>query len=261
VKQSSNSLLSITACDSYTSPSNNYVWTTTGTYSDTIPNSMGCDSIITVDLTILNHSNATLNVTECNNYTSPSGNYIWNTSGIYFDTIPNSSGCDSIITINLTINSVDTTVTANPPLLTANAIGANYQWMYCDSVIIQGEVNQVFLATVNGSYSVIVLQNGCIDTSFCYSVLNVGINENVHSNDFFIFPNPSSNHLIFLFGARITKGYIMVSNTLGESVYAQNIFNESKKEIKLKNISEGIYFVKVFDGEKYYCKKIIVDQD
>jgi hypothetical protein len=259
VNQSSNSLLSITECDSYTSASNNYVWIVTGTYSDTIPNSVGCDSIITIDLTILNHSNATLNVTECNSYISPSGNYTWNTSGIYFDTIPNSSGCDSIFTINLTINSVDATVTANPPLLTANAIGANYEWIYCDSVIIQGEVNQVFLATANGSYAVIVSQNGCIDTSLCYPVYNVGMNEHIYSNDFYIFPNPSSNNLIVSFGSMITKGNIMVSNTLGESVYAQSIFNESKKEINVENISSGIYFLKVFDGEKSYCKKIIVE--
>lgn len=261
VNQSLNSLLSITECDNYTSPSNNYIWTTSGTYSDTIPNSMGCDSIITIDLTILNHSNATLNVTECNNYTSPSGNYTWNTSGIYFDTIPNSSGCDSIITIDLTINSVDTSVTANPPLLTANTIGANYQWIYCDSVIIQGEVNQDFLATANGSYAVIITQNGCIDTSLCYSVYNVGRNEHIYSNDFYIFPNPSSNTLIVSFGSIITKGCIIVSNTLGESIYVQNIFNESKKEINVKNISSGIYFLKVFNEEKYNCKKLIVVHD
>ncbi len=261
VKQSSNSLLNITECDSYTSPSNHYIWTTSGIYSDTIPNSIGCDSIITIDLTILYHSTDSLNVTECNNYTSPSGNYTWTTSGIFFDTIPNSSGCDSIITINLTINSVDTSVTVNPPLLSAYAIGANYQWIYCDSVIIPGEVNQIFVATANGSYSVIISQNDCVDTSFCYSIMNVGINENVQSNTFFIFPNPSSNHVIISFGARITNGYIMISNTLGENVYVQNIFNESKEEINLKNISNGIYFVKVFDGEKYYCKKLIVEHD
>jgi hypothetical protein len=253
--------LNVVSCENYTSPSGNYTWTSSGIYTDTLVNIAGCDSVITINLTILNHSNATLNVTECNNYTSPSGNYTWNTSGIYFDTIPNSSGCDSIITINLTINSVDTTITANLPLLQANATGANYQWMYCDSAIIQGEVNQIFLVTANGSYAVIISQNGCIDTSVCYLVYNLGINEHIHSNDFYIFPNPSSNNLIVAFGSIITKGYIMVSNTLGESVYAQNIFNESKKEINVENISSGIYFLKVFNGEKYYGKKIIIEKD
>lgn len=259
VYQSSNSLLSITACESYTSPSNNYVWYNSGIFSDTIPNALGCDSVITIDLTILNNSNAALNITECNNYTSPSGNYSWTTSGIYFDTIPNSSGCDSIVTINLTINSADITVTANPPMLSSNATGANYQWMYCDSIIIQGEVNQIFLASANGSYAVIILQNGCIDTSLCYPVNNVGINEPFYSNHFYIIPNPTSNNLIVSFGSTITKGYIMVSNTLGENVYSQNIFNETKKEINIENISSGIYFVKIFDGEKSYCKKLIVE--
>ena len=34
---------------------------------------------------------------------------------------------------------------------------------------------------------------------------------------------------------------------------------EAKEEIKVKNISQGIYFVRVIDGEKSYCKKLIVE--
>ncbi len=48
---SSNSI-SETACDSYTSPSGKYTWTESNIYTDTIPNVNGCDSIITIDLTI-----------------------------------------------------------------------------------------------------------------------------------------------------------------------------------------------------------------
>lgn len=261
VKQNSNALLNIIECDGYISPSGNYIWNATGIYSDTIPNIQGCDSIIIIDLTILNHTNASLNIIECDLYTSPSGNYIWNATGIYFDTIPNFSGCDSLITINLTINTVDTAVSVNPPLFYANANGANYQWMHCDSLIIQGEVNQIFVATANGSYAVIISQNGCVDTSFCHSIFNVGIEENIHSNDFFIFPNPSSYNLTISFSRMISKGSVIISNTLGKIVYAQDILNESKKDIHFENISSGIYFVKVIDGEKIFCKKLIVKHD
>ena len=38
-------------CDSYTSPSGK-TWTTSNTYSDTIANTAGCDSVITVNLTV-----------------------------------------------------------------------------------------------------------------------------------------------------------------------------------------------------------------
>ncbi len=51
-------------------------------------------------------TNSSISVTQCSNYTSPSGNYTWNSSGTYNDTIPNAAGCDSVITINLTINTL-----------------------------------------------------------------------------------------------------------------------------------------------------------
>ena len=57
------------------------------------------------------------------------------------------------------------------------------------------------------------------------------------------------------------KGNVEILNILGENVFVDNIFKESQKKINLKDIAEGIYFVKVFDGEKYYCKKIIIEQN
>ncbi|GAB4252024.1 MAG: hypothetical protein Kow0079_06470 [Vicingaceae bacterium] len=50
------------------------------------------------------NTSSTISPTACNSYTSPSGNYTWTTSGTYMDTIPNAAGCDSIITIQLTIS-------------------------------------------------------------------------------------------------------------------------------------------------------------
>jgi hypothetical protein len=94
--------ISETVCDSYTSPSGK-TWTASGSYYDTIPNSFGGDSIILVDLTVLESSTSTINETVCDSYTSPSGK-IWTTSGTYLDTIPNAAGCDSVITIELTVN-------------------------------------------------------------------------------------------------------------------------------------------------------------
>ena len=62
----------------------------------------------------------TINPVACFSYISPSSNYTWTTSGTYMDTIRNALSCDSIITVNLIINTVDTTVTLNyeTPFLT-----------------------------------------------------------------------------------------------------------------------------------------------
>ncbi len=93
--------LSDTACDFYNTPSG-IIYNSTGTYLDTVLSSTNCDSIITIALTIKNSTSSTITDTLmcASAYTSPSGNsYIYN--GTYLDTVPNSVGCDSLITINL----------------------------------------------------------------------------------------------------------------------------------------------------------------
>ena len=93
--------ISETVCDSYTSPSGK-IWTSTGSYFDTIPNSFGGDSIILVDLTVLESTSSSITETVCDSYISPSGK-TWTVTDIYTDTIPNAAGCDSVITVDLTV--------------------------------------------------------------------------------------------------------------------------------------------------------------
>lgn len=52
-------------------------------------------------------SYADFEVESTDNYDSPSGNYTWNVSGLYQDTIGNVNGCDSLININLTITNTN----------------------------------------------------------------------------------------------------------------------------------------------------------
>lgn len=60
-------------------------------------------------------SSSSINVAACDSYLSPSGNYTWTISGAYNDTIANAAGCDSIITVNLTITAVSNqSSVANP---------------------------------------------------------------------------------------------------------------------------------------------------
>ena len=89
-----------TACNNYTFKGN--ALTNSGTYYDTLKNSLGCDSIITLNLTIMQSTYNTITKTACNKYTF-GGNSLTN-SGVYYDTLTNAVGCDSIITLNLTIN-------------------------------------------------------------------------------------------------------------------------------------------------------------
>lgn len=106
----------------------------------------GCDSTVTLTLTVNSRTYETIAVTECDSYTSPSGNYTWTVSNTYNDTIPNAMMCDSVITINLTINnstsaSISETVCGSydflGTILTSTGVYVEtiQNTMMCDSVI------------------------------------------------------------------------------------------------------------------------------
>ncbi|MDZ7848251.1 MAG: hypothetical protein U5L96_16675 [Owenweeksia sp.] len=103
INNSSSSTFDDVACNSYMSPSGKS-FTTSGIYMDTIANGAGCDSTMTIDLTINHSTDTTYSVTSCDSIVAPSGNKVWYASGHFMDTIANSSGCDSVLSINLTIN-------------------------------------------------------------------------------------------------------------------------------------------------------------
>lgn len=93
--------LSISTCNSYTL--NNYTYTASGTYIQTIPNSSGCDSIITLHLTI-NRKFTTQTKTICEGQSFYAGGAYQTVAGVYKDTLLTQLGCDSIITTALVVN-------------------------------------------------------------------------------------------------------------------------------------------------------------
>ena len=151
IVESTNATISETACDSYISPSGDYTWTTSGIYQDRITNAAGCDSLITINLTVIESTSAVISATACDSYTSPSGNNTWTSSGVYHDTIPNSAGCDSVITINLTVNySSDSEIS-----LVINEDELPYVWGV-QTLTEAGEYTQVF-QSLNGCDSTVTL--------------------------------------------------------------------------------------------------------
>ena len=96
------------ACESFT-------WIDGNTYTDdnttatfVTTNAAGCDSTITLDLTILESSSSTDIHEVCDEFTWIDGNtYTENNNNATFTTT-NTAGCDSVITLNLTINNLTT---------------------------------------------------------------------------------------------------------------------------------------------------------
>ncbi|MBI2282035.1 MAG: SBBP repeat-containing protein, partial [Bacteroidetes bacterium] len=100
-----------TACNSYTWIDGNTYSVSTNTPTFTIVSgaSNGCDSVITLNLTINAATTFTQTFVECQGFSITVGSNVYNTSGIFTDTLTTSTGCDSIITTNLTITASITT--------------------------------------------------------------------------------------------------------------------------------------------------------
>jgi len=245
----SDSTLQVSACNSYLSPSGQ-IFTSSGTYFDTIPNLTGCDSTLTINLSIF-HTLSSTSITTCNNYLSPTGN-VYNVSGTYYDTLVAASGCDSIITTVLTVNTADNSVSQNGLTLTANATGANYQWVDCDNGFanIPGETNQDLIVTSNGNYAVIVTENGCADTSACTAITNVSTEEYSLANALRIFPNPTSGTFKVELG-RITEDVkLEVRDVVGRLVHQEELKAIRQFEVDLSTQANAIYSLTVTVGHQ-----------
>ncbi len=98
-----------THCDSYTWGDTTY--TESGDYTKTFVGNSGCDSIVTLHLTINHSITYSFDTTVCYSFVWQNniwGNQTYDHTGVYTRTFP-TAHCDSIVTLHLTVASRDTT--------------------------------------------------------------------------------------------------------------------------------------------------------
>ncbi len=82
--------------------------------------------------------------------------------------------------------------------------------------------------------------------------------ENLMPLSFYVSPNPTNGNFYIGFNSLIRNGVVEVTNSLGQKLYSDKINNQRSIELNIVGIASGIYFVKVFDGENQFSKKIII---
>jgi hypothetical protein len=200
----------------------------------------------------------TISVSECRSYLSPSGKYTWTASGTYNDTILNANSCDSLLTINLTILKINTTVSNFTTTLASNQFNAVYQWLDCDSnyAPIAGATNQMFTPARIGNYAVMVTAYGCVDTSACQNISTVGIAENVLSLTQ-VFPNPSDGAFTVKLGSNNLNVNLKVNSMDGKIIHQEANLNANQLYIDLSKYPKGVYFVTIQNQEAIKVIKLV----
>ena len=232
-------------------------------------NSVGCDSIIDVDLTIYNSNDTVITITECSGYVF-NGNLI-DSSGVYLFNATNSSGCDSSIVLDATIIQkpnagkdslysycangdevfdmnlflefgtdlsgiwIDIDTTGLLDLSIFNSSGADFgTWNFA-----------YVLSDLNCNSDTAIVQ---LDIMYCLSI------GQVYSTQIKISPNPATD---FVDITSPFSGKIFIIDILGKTVYESEI--KASAHINTKDFSKGVYTVLIKNPEQSIIGKLVVE--
>jgi hypothetical protein len=182
------------------------------------------------------------------------------------------NGCDSIVTTNLTVNTVDTAVSVTNATFTAHATNATYQWINCNTgnTPIAGQTNQSYTVTASGNYAVVVTTNSCSDTSVCQTITTTGIAENSIADAINIYPNPTNGQFTIELGAMLKSPIgngtgmsqhdvtIKITDELGKEVITIN-FTGKQLLIEKGVMKAGVYFLQMQTEHGLISKKLIIN--
>ena len=238
------------ACDTFSWIDGNTYTIDNQTATDTFMSVNGCDSVVTLDLT-MGYTSYYLDVIDaCNAYTWMDGNtYTANNSSATY-TITNTSGCDSVISLLLTVNTINTGTTVSGSTISSNAGNANFQWLDCENnyAPIPGANGATYTAPSNGSYAVQIIQDNCTDTSECVTINNIGIVENNLPDQFTVYPNPTSGNVTIAFDKAQQHIALRLLGVNGQLIETKTMSTATQLNVEITGAS-GVYFIEIIDDK------------
>ena len=210
---------------------NGVTFTAAGTQDCTLPTVDGCDSVVTMTLTLKNVSHSEFTEETCYSYLWNDVTY--NQSGDYTQTFATAEGCDSVVTLHLTINN---DVSSEYDIVTTDSC---YEWndqLYCAT----GDYTQTFTSA-----------DGCDSVVTLHLTITVGIEDYDGFASVYLAPNPAKN-LCRIMGLRTTSCYVDVYDMRGRL-----LLRSTGPEFDVSDLSRGVYMVKVSENERVFNLKLL----
>ncbi|MFP9100492.1 T9SS type A sorting domain-containing protein [Flavobacterium sp. RHBU_24] len=153
---------------------------------------------------------------------------------------PNAGQCAITTTKTVVVMVVDASVTASGATITATNSGASYQWINCaTSELINLATGASFTAVENGSYAVVVTQNGCSETSECVTVSSLNTGTFIQPG-WVVYPNPVNDQL-FIDATEPTQ--VILTDITGKIIGSHDL-RSGVNTVNTGSLSAGIYFIK-----------------
>ena len=231
-----------------------------GTFDFTLYGYLGGVQFSTDSIGIVNitgYDSTHVSDTICFGETYQLGTQLLTTSGTYIESFSTST-CDSIVTLNLAVKTIDPSVTNQNYTLNANSLIGSYQWLDCAAnTIIPGANNNSFSPPVNGSYALVLTAQNCIDTSNCEIISGLDI-ESIEQTIINIYPNPFESTFSIDFKDLNHTKIVEIYNAAGKLILKEYLLkHENNLQINLSNQAKGVYFVNIIKANSSEIHKLI----
>jgi len=217
----------LSACGTYLWPVTGEAYTQSGTYQAVYTNAQGCDSTYRLDLTIHPEYNQETTAEACAKYLWTINNQTYTQSGQHSLTLRTSQGCDSIITLDVTIHPEfeyrDTIITNEP-----------YLWPINNTTY---ETSGIYTETFNTDVR-------CDSIHYLY--LTISIDTDIHVPNIISPEGPNSQFTFYGSSISIIQN-LSVYDRWGNQVFQRNSFppNDSTQgwdgTYEGKNLTPGVY--------------------
>jgi len=179
-------------------------------------------------------------------------------AGFYNLIVTDTNGCLTASSTTISEpNPVIVNIWQNGNTIEATPGYINYQWYDANGNPINGAINDTFIPTVQGEYSVEVVDtNGCIATSYSILILIDFIGES--ESELTIYPNPTKGNLTIKSTEELTS--ISVLNSLGNRLIFidNNITFKKQTSIDLTTFAKGVYFIQIELNNQLINHRIIL---
>lgn len=179
-------------------------------------------------------------------------------TGIYTHTFASALGCDSIVTLELTINEItEPIITVDVFELSTVAVYDQYQW-FLNGMIIPGATQRSYSVVENGSYTVVVeTKEGCKDTSAAYGVTNWGetgiSGAGGKTGSVHVYPNPVTDKIYVAASVDVDMQLTGIDGKVLKRT-------TDVRTLSVRDIAAGIYLLSIKDkkGSLLKVEKIII---
>jgi gliding motility-associated-like protein len=209
-----------------------------GVYTDTLVATNSCDSILSTDLSLVNSFSAQLQRTICYGQKFQLNGHSYTLSGTYVDTLTSSAGCDSIVTLSLSVlpdiglyASPDKATLLIGDTVTINVISSSttgiitYTWSPTAGLSCWDCPSSVASPVGDTRYTVIAIDsNGCRDTVVVPIMVN---GPSIFIPNVFTPNNDGANDFFEIYGNKNALRYLDVKifDRWGEKVFESNDLN------------------------------------